>query len=72
MTLIGVIGGSKLCDLEDIQNKDWIEVDTVFGAPSDKILQGIIGSQKITFFPRHGRGLVFARQPYLTRPTLPL
>ena len=59
MALIGVIGGSGLYDLEDIQNKDWIEVDTEFGAPSDKILVGTIGSQKIAFIPRHGRGHVF-------------
>ena len=59
MTLIGVIGGSGLYDLEDIQDKNWIEVETEYGAPSDSILTGCIGSQQIAFIPRHGRGHVF-------------
>lgn len=59
MALIGVIGGSGLYDLEDIQNKEWIKVETEFGAPSDQILTGYIGTQQIAFIPRHGRGHVF-------------
>ena len=60
MTLIGVIGGSGLYDLDDIQDKDWIEVETEYGAPSDRILTGYIGSQQIAFIPRHRRGHVFS------------
>lgn len=60
MTLIGVIGGSGLYDLEDIQDKKWIEVDTEFGAPSDRILTGHIDEQQIAFIPRHRRGHVFS------------
>ena len=46
MTLIGVIGGSGLYDLEDVQDKNWIEVETEYGKPSDSILTGSIGSQQ--------------------------
>ena len=60
MTLIGVIGGSGLYDLEDIQGKNWIEVETEYGAPSDSILTGYIGAQQIAFIPRHRRGHVFS------------
>ena len=60
MTVIGVIGGSGLYDLEDIQDKDWLEVETEYGAPSDSILTGYIGSQQIAFIPRHRRGHVFS------------
>ena len=60
MTLIGVIGGSGLYDLEDIQDKNWIEVETEYGKPSDSILTGSIGSQQIAFIPRHRRGHVFS------------
>lgn len=60
MTLIGVIGGSGLYDLEDIQDKEWIEVDTEFGAPSDQILTGHIDEHQIAFIPRHRRGHVFS------------
>ena len=60
MALVGVIGGSGLYDLEEIQDKKWIEVDTEFGAPSDQILTGNINEHQIAFIPRHRRGHVFS------------
>jgi len=54
--VIGIVGGSGLYDLDGLADQKWVEVSSPFGAPSDALLVGRIGSQKIVFLPRHGRG----------------
>ena len=54
--VIGVIGGSGLYEIDTLEDRQWIEVDSPFGAPSDAILCGRIGRVKVRFLPRHGRG----------------
>ncbi|MFH1094122.1 MAG: S-methyl-5'-thioadenosine phosphorylase [Candidatus Omnitrophota bacterium] len=53
---IGIIGGSGIYDIEGVKNVEMIEVDTPYGAPSDKIIVGVLGGVKFAFLPRHGRG----------------
>ncbi len=53
---LGVIGGSGLYDLPDLQVLDLVDVDTPFGRPSDQIIVGTLHGQEIAFLPRHGRG----------------
>ena len=53
---IGIIGGSGLYDIEGIEDKQWLMIDTPWGDPSDEILCGTIGGVKVRFLPRHGRG----------------
>ena len=53
---LGVIGGSGLYDLPDLQVLEHIDVDTPFGRPSDQIIVGTLHGQEIVFLPRHGRG----------------
>jgi 5'-methylthioadenosine phosphorylase len=53
--VIGVIGGSGLYELE-LAGARWETVATPFGAPSDQLLLGELGSQPVAFLPRHGRG----------------
>lgn len=55
-TMIAVIGGSGIYDIDGLQNPEWITVDTPWGAPSDQILTGALGGVKMAFLPRHGRG----------------
>ena len=52
---VGIIGGSGLYDIKGLKKKEWITVDTPFGAPSDKYLTGEIDGVRIAFLPRHGR-----------------
>jgi 5'-methylthioadenosine phosphorylase len=52
---LGVIGGSGLYELEQLTDVEELEVTTPFGAPSDAILAGTIGSTRLLFLPRHGR-----------------
>ena len=55
---LGIIGGSGLYQIDGLEEATWSAVDTPFGAPSDEILTGRIGTLKLSFLPRHGRGHV--------------
>lgn len=57
-TMIGVIGGSGVYDIDGLENAEWITVQTPWGDPSDKILTGTLDGVKMAFLPRHGRGHV--------------
>jgi 5'-methylthioadenosine phosphorylase len=54
--VIGIVGGTGLYDLEGLTDQKWVRVDSPFGAPSDELLFGTLGGQRIVFLPRHGRG----------------
>ncbi|MFX0542578.1 S-methyl-5'-thioadenosine phosphorylase [Roseovarius sp. S4756] len=64
--MIGVIGGSGVYDMERLEGAEWREVQTPFGAPSDRILTGTLAGVPMAFLPRHGRGHVHtpASVPY--------
>jgi 5'-methylthioadenosine phosphorylase len=50
---IGVFGGSGLYSfMQDVQE---IEIDTPYGAPSDKVALATLGDKRVAFLPRHGR-----------------
>jgi 5'-methylthioadenosine phosphorylase len=54
--VIGVIGGSGLYELEGLEDVRKVRLDTPFGAPSDEYVVGRLGSARLVFLPRHGRG----------------
>jgi len=53
---IGVLGGSGLYDVPELEDAQWIAVDTPWGKPSDEIRVGRIAGRRFAFLPRHGRG----------------
>lgn len=53
---IGVIGGSGLYEMPGLAEREEIELDTPFGAPSDRFVIGTLAEQRVAFLPRHGRG----------------
>lgn len=55
-TVIGIIGGSGVYDIEGLTNKRWERVTSPFGDPSDELLFGELNGQLMVFLPRHGRG----------------
>ncbi|SEO27167.1 methylthioadenosine phosphorylase [Salinihabitans flavidus] len=57
-TMIAVIGGSGLYDIDGLEGAKWQEVASPFGTPSDAILTGTLEGVKMAFLPRHGRGHV--------------
>jgi len=54
--VIGLIGGSGLYDIEGLEEREWREVASPFGAPSDLLLFGRLDGARCVFLPRHGRG----------------
>ena len=55
-TVIGVMGGSGVYDIEGLEDAQWRKIDSPFGAPSDELLFGVLNGVKMVFLPRHGRG----------------
>jgi 5'-methylthioadenosine phosphorylase len=57
-TMIGIIGGSGLYEMEGIEGASWVKVASPWGKPSDEVLVGRLGGVPVAFLPRHGRGHV--------------
>jgi 5'-methylthioadenosine phosphorylase len=49
---VGVFGGSGFYRLLD--DVELVEIDTPYGAPSDRIAIGVVGGVRVAFLPRHG------------------
>lgn len=58
--LFGIIGGSGLYDIKELENKQSIEVDTPFGKPSSPIVIGEVKGHKLAFLARHGIGHIYS------------
>ena len=56
MVPIGIIGGSGLYDIEELENKRYIKVNTPFGMPSDDFLSAKLRGKEVIFLSRHARG----------------
>ena len=56
--LIGIIGGTGLGDAlaEHLEDGEFHDIDTPFGAPSMAIFVGKLGKRQIAFLNRHGEG----------------
>jgi len=55
-TVIGVMGGSGIYEIDGLENPQWRKIDSTFGTPSDELLFGTLNGVKMVFLPRHGRG----------------
>ena len=53
---VGFIGGSGLYDMDGIEDRRDVRVETPFGYPSDAITVGTLDGVDVAFLPRHGRG----------------
>src|SRR3954471_15255961 len=53
---IGIIGGSGLYQMPELQNVRQVAVETPFGPPSDSFVVGELEGVTVAFLPRHGRG----------------
>ena len=56
--IIGVLGGSGLYDIKELENVEEVRLETPFGDPSDAYITGEYAGKKLVFLPRHGRGHV--------------
>ena len=55
-SVLGVIGGSGVYDIDGLSNTRWQRIASSFGEPSDELLFGELAGQQLVFLPRHGRG----------------
>ena len=53
---LAIIGGSGLYDIEEFKDREFLDLKTSWGNPSDKILKTKYKSKEVYFLPRHGRG----------------
>ncbi len=53
---IGIIGGSGLYQMPELENVREVPVETPFGPPSDAFIVGELAGVTVAFLPRHGRG----------------
>ena len=56
--VLGIIGGSGLYDVENLEAVEEVHVSTPYGAPSDAVIRGRMkdSGAAVLFLPRHGRG----------------
>ena len=54
--VLGIIGGSGIYDLPGLTDLREERIESPWGEPSDVLRIGRIGTTKIVFLPRHGRG----------------
>jgi len=54
--IIGVIGGSGLYQMSEIEGVREVDIKTPFGKPSDRLIRGQLGNVELIFLPRHGKG----------------
>jgi 5'-methylthioadenosine phosphorylase len=57
-TMLGIIGGSGVYQIDGLEGADWVTVATPWGSPSDAVLTGRLHGLPVAFLPRHGRGHV--------------
>ena len=52
---LAFIGGSGLYNLNFFKNIKYLDISSSMGEPSEKIIEGSLGDNKIFFLPRHGK-----------------
>ena len=57
-SIVGVIGGSGLYQMEGLKKIREVEIKTPFGRPSEKFVRGILEGTEFVFLPRHGKAIV--------------
>ena len=53
---LAIIGGSGLYDVEDFKDREFLDIKTPWGSPSDQILKTKFNEKEVFFLPRHGKG----------------
>jgi 5'-methylthioadenosine phosphorylase len=55
-SVVGIIGGSGLYQIDGLSEVSWRRVASPYGEPSDELCFGRLGATQVVFLPRHGRG----------------
>ena len=57
--MLAIIGGSGLYSLQQLKIEKEHVLDTPFGQPSDKIMEGVLEGEKFYFFPDMEKDISF-------------
>lgn len=55
-SVLGIVGGSGLYQIDGLKDVSWRRVASPFGEPSDELCFGTLEGTRVVFLPRHGRG----------------
>ena len=53
---LAIIGGSGLYDVEEFKDREFLDIKTPWGNPSDQIIKTKFNEKEVYFLPRHGKG----------------
>jgi len=53
---IGIVGGSGLYNMDALEDRQEVTVETPWGDPSDAYITGKLAGREVAFLARHGRG----------------
>jgi len=53
---LAIIGGSGLYDVEEFKDREFLDIKTPWGNPSDQIIKTKFNGKEVCFLPRHGKG----------------
>ena len=53
---LAIIGGSGLYDVEEFKDREFLDIKTSWGNPSDQIIKTKFNEKEVYFLPRHGKG----------------
>ena len=56
---LGILGGSGLYDIKELEEVQELTIQTPFGDPSDTLRLGLLGGMEVVFLARHGRHHTF-------------
>ena len=56
---LGILGGSGLYNIKELENVQELTIRTPFGDPSDTLRLGTLGGMEVVFLARHGRHHTF-------------
>lgn len=54
--VLGVIGGSGVYAIDDLENVERLKIETPWGDPSDELVKGVMNGVTVVFLARHGAG----------------
>jgi 5'-methylthioadenosine phosphorylase len=55
-SILGILGGSGIYEIDSLEHTRWEKINTPWGEPSDALFFGELEGQRMVFLPRHGRG----------------
>ena len=59
---LAIIGGSGLYDVEEFKDREFLDIKTPWGSPSDKILKTKFNNKEIYFYLDTGEDILYLHQ----------